>query len=196
MDGFHFFRLVLWKGFVSADDCYMNMYWPLAVSFQKLYDKCNCICFFWLSPCFPLTSNIKQCIWPPCFCAGNYYWISLPQRKCISCFWHELLQHGNFAEMKNIPLVPQTINLRMSNLNKTNAGLFSSLNFVSELNEVRKIACQWDVWMLFILSAFGFHFKTFSIVVSHSNVFQPTMKLCHYYFSLYMKRASWRFPHK
>ncbi len=145
-NGFHSFTLLLWKAFYYLLMTLMCEYmcWRLAVSFQKLYNKYNCIYFLltdlallhvkqYATHFYPLVSALVIIIESLCH-KGNAFgfmpltWIVITWQFC----WDEKhsTSYSNYQswDVKSI----------------TETNRFSPLNLVSKVNEVRMITFQWE----------------------------------------------------
>lgn len=153
LNGFHSFTLLLWKAFyyLLMTPLCEYMCWHLAVSFQKLYNKCNCIFSLLTDHAFlhvkqyathfyPLVSALVIIIESLCHKGNTFCFMPLTRIATTWQFCWDSTSSSNYQSWD------------VKSITETNVALFSPLNLVSEVNEVRMITCRWDVWTLWMLS--------------------------------------------
>lgn len=140
---------------LSSNDTFVWIYvLHLAASFQKLYNKYNCIYFLltnhallhvkqYATHFYPLVSALVIIIESLCHKGNAFGFMPLTWIATICQFcWDE--KHSTSSSNYQSGDV--------KSITETNVALFSPLNLVSEGNEVRMITFQWDMWMLRMLS--------------------------------------------
>lgn len=158
LNGFHSFTLLLWKAFyyLLMTPLCEYMCWHFAVSFQKLYNKCNCIFSLLTDHAFlhvkqyathfyPLVSALVIIIESLCHKGNTFCFMPLTR---IATTWQFCWEEKHSTSSSNYQ------SWDVISITGTNVALFSPLNLVSEVNEVRMITCRWDVWTLWMLSVF------------------------------------------